>query len=457
MDCWRHCWTRYRHRAAENTPLVIIPHRPLLWLAGLWFGLGVAVVLVPPWLPAWQGAGLLVLAAALADALAGRRRRGRITVEREIARALPVGTWQTVKLRLRGDGTPLAGQLHDRHPPAFQAEALPLAFQVPAGRWLRVGYRLLVTERGLQVFEAIDLRLRSPLGLWLVSETLPVRNEVQVFPDFARVVHYTLLATDHRLSQIGVQLRRRRGEGMDFHQLRDYRQDDSPRRIDWKASARMGRLISREYQDERDQQIVFLLDCGGRMRARDGDLSHFDHTLNALLLLAYVALRQGDAVGLATFAHPAPRFLPPRKSMATVNRLLKTVYDLQPTLQTPDFPAAAELLTRRLSRRALVVLVTNLRDEDDDTLVPALAHLGRHHALTLASLREPLLDDLAQTPIDDFDAALTYGAALEYRHARRRQVAALRHGGVQIVDTSPRDLPVALINHYWERKRAGVL
>jgi len=420
MDCWRRCWTRYRHRAAENTPLVIIPHRPLLWLAGLWFGLGVAVFLVPPWLPAWQGAGLLVLAAALADALAGRRRRGRITAEREIARALPVGTWQTVHLRLCGDGTSLAGQLHDRHPPAFQAEALPLAFQVPAGRWLRVGYRLLVTERGLQVFEAIDLRLRSPLGLWLVSETLPLRSEVQV-------------------------------------QLRDYRQDDSPRRIDWKASARMGRLISREYQDERDQQIVFLLDCGGRMRVRDGDLSHFDHTLNALLLLAYVALRQGDAVGLATFAHPAPRFLPPRKSMATVNRLLKTVYDLQPTLQTPDFPAAAELLTRRLSRRALVVLVTNLRDEDDDTLVPALAHLGRRHALTLASLREPLLDDLAQTPIDDFDAALTYGAALEYRHARRRQVAALRHGGVQIVDTSPRDLPVALINHYWERKRAGVL
>ena len=80
-------------------------------------------------------------------------------------------------------------------------------------------------------------------------------------------------------------------EGMEFHQLRDYRQDDAPKQIDWKASARVGRLISRDYQDERDQQIVFLLDCSARMRARDGDLSHFDHTLNALLLLAYVALR----------------------------------------------------------------------------------------------------------------------------------------------------------------------
>jgi uncharacterized protein (DUF58 family) len=143
--------------------------------------------------------------------------------------------------------------------------------------------------------------------------------------------------------------------------------------------------------------------------------------------------------------------------MGTVNRLLKSVYDLQPSLQTPDYLTAGELLTKRLTKRALVILVTNLRDEDDDTLGPAMAHLGRRHALTLASLREPLLDELAQAPIEDFDAALTQGAALEYCHARRRQAAALRHGGVQIVDTSPRDLPVALINHYWERKRAGAI
>ena len=435
-----------------------IPHRPLLWLASLWLLLGIGAILLPAARLWWQGYGLIVGAAALADAFAGRRQRGRITAVREIAAALPVGTWQTVHLRLAGDGTGrLSGQVHDRHPAVFQAEQLPQDFHLPAGRWLRLGYRLLLSERGHHVFPAVDLRLASPLGLWLVPETLPVRSEVQVFPDFSRVVQYTLLATDHRLSQLGVLQQRRRGEGMDFHQLRDYRQDDSPRRIDWKASARMGRLISREYQDERDQQIVFLLDCGSRMRARDGELSHFDHTLNALLLLAYVALREGDAVGLATFGHPQPRFLPPRKSLTTVNRLLQNVYDLQPTLQTPDYQAAGEFLGRRLTRRALVVLVTNLRDEDDDTLLPAMAHLGRRHALTLASLREPLLDELAQGPIEDFDAALTVAAAMEYRHARQRQVANLRHTGVHIVDASPGDLPVALINHYWQRKRAGAL
>lgn len=434
-----------------------IPHLPLLALAAVWLALGIAALAWSAALVLWQAFGALVLALAIADALAGRRLRGRLRVSRELPHALPVGTWQAVPLRLELAAGRLAGWLQDRHPAGFDVEGLPLFFRLEAGRWLKTGYRLSVTERGLQVFAAVDLRLLSPWRLWLIPETLAVRDEVRVFPNFARISQYTLLATDNRLSQIGVLRRRRRGEGMDFHQLRDYRQEDSPRQIDWKASSRMGRLISREYQDERDQQLVFLLDCGGRMRAKDGELSHFDHTLNALLLLAYVALRQGDAVGLATFGHERPRFLPPGKSVATVNRLLNGVYDLQPSLQTSDYLAAGEMLAKHLTKRALVVLVTNLRDEDDDTLGPAMAQLRRRHAVTLASLREPALEELSAAAVTNFDAALTRAAALEYLHARRRQVALLRHGGVQIVDVSPRQLPVALINHYWERKRAGNL
>lgn len=433
-----------------------VPNRPLLWLATAWLILGIAVVPLPELLSAWQAFAAATLALALADAAAARRQRGRLTVEREVSHTLPVGTWQTVHLKLSAR-SPVSGWLRDRHPGAFQSEGLPLSFKLAAGQWLRAGYRLHLTERGRERFAAVDLRLLSPLHLWLIPETLPVVDEVRIFPDFARITHYTLLATDNRLSQLGVLNRRRRGEGMEFHQLRDYRQEDSPRQIDWKASARMGRLISREHQDERDQQIVFLLDCGSRMRARDDDLSHFDHTLNALLLLAYVALNQGDAVGIATFGHAAPRYLPPRKSVTTVNRLLNAVYDLQPSLASPDYQQAGEHLLKRLTKRAFIVLVTNLRDEDDDTLGPAMTLLGRRHAVTLASLREPVLDELLAAPVEGFDAALTRAAALQYSHARRRQAAMLRHGGVQVLDVGPRDLPLALINHYWERKRSGAL
>jgi len=439
---------------------MLIPARNLLLLGALWLALGIAVLFRgDPLLPWWQGVGLFALAVAVADAAAGRRQRGMLVVARELPRALAVGTRHKVGLRIscaEHCGRRIAGLLHDRHPPAFRNEGLPLAFEAAPGRWLRTSYQLLIRERGLCVFEGVDLRLRSPLGLWLVCETLPVRDEVRVYPDFTTIAHYTLLATDNRLSQIGLLRRRRRGQGLEFHQLRDYRQDDLLRQIDWKASARAHRLISREYQDERDQQVVFLMDCGERMRAKDDDLSHFDHTLNALLLLSYVALRQGDAVGLCTFAHDGPRYLAPRKSVAAVNTLLNMLYDLQPSLQTPDYLSASQYLTQRLTRRALVVLVTNIRDEDDDTLGPAMRQLRKNHAVTIASLREPVLEKLAAAPLSDFDEALTHAAALDYLSERRRQVAALRHAGIHVLDVNLKDLPAALINHYWERKRAGV-
>lgn len=433
-----------------------IPHRPLLWLSGGWLALGVAALFVPAAYPAWQVAGLALLALAAADALAGRQLRGALDIEREVAHALPVGTWQPVGLRITTRRR-VSVAVYDHHPAQFVAEGLPLQVDIAPGQCLRASYRLFLTARGAHAFAGVELRYRSPLALWQIPHYVALPGTVRIYPDFARISQYTLLATDNRLSQIGVLLRRRRGEGLEFHQLRDYRKEDAPRQIDWKASARMNRLISREYQDERDQQIVFLLDCGGRMRAKDDDLSHFDHSLNAVLLLAYVALGQGDAVGISTFGHAQPRFIPPRKSVATVNLLLNAVYDLEPTLETPDYLAAAEALLTRLTKRSLVILVSNVRDEDDDTLRPAITLLRRRHAVTLASLKETVLETLREAPVADFDAALTRAAALDYAHSRQRQTALLRQAGVQLVDVSPQELPVALINHYWERKRAGAI
>ena len=436
---------------------MLLPARRLLFAALVCLLIGVAAAASTRLAEIWQATAAAVVTIAPVDAVLARRQRGRLSAQREFARAMPVGTWQTVELHLRLSTGRLTGWLEDGHPPAFASAGLPLSFSLEASRNLRVAYRIAVSQRGRHAFSGLTLRATSPLGFWLVQETVSLVDELRVYPNFARIAHYSLLATDHRLSQIGILQRRRRGEGMEFHQLRDYRQDDSPRRIDWPASARCGRLIAREYQDERDQQIVFLLDCGARMRAHDGDLSHFDHTLNALLLLAYVALRQGDAVGLATFGHAQPRVLLPSKSLATLKKMMNAVYDLEPTLQVPDYLAAGEILTRHLRKRALVVLLTNLRDEDDDTLLPAVHYLRQRHALTLASLREPVLDEVVEAPVTDFDAALLRGAGLEYLQARQRQLALLRRNGLHILDVSPRELPVALINHYWARKRAGEL
>jgi uncharacterized protein (DUF58 family) len=277
---------------------------------------------------------------------------------------------------------------------------------------------------------------------------------VRVYPNFAALTRFALLATDHRLSQLGILQRRRRGEGLEFHQLREYREGDAQRQIDWKASARMRRLVSREYRDERDQQIVLLLDCGRRMAARDGPLSHLDHALNAALLLAFVALRQGDAVGLMTMGG-IERWLAPRKSQVALNGLLAHSFDLQPTLASPDYHNAAVALMTRLRKRAFVVLLSNLRDEDDEGLRSAVGLLRQRHRVVVASLREPILGDALRAPVAGLEDALTHAATAEYLERRQRAFARLELGNVPCLDVEPEALPLALVNRYLDLKRQG--
>jgi uncharacterized protein (DUF58 family) len=254
-----------------------------------------------------------------------------------------------------------------------------------------------------------------------------------------------------------VRQRQRRGLGLEFHQLREFREGDSLRQIDWKATARQRTPIAREYQDERDQQIIFMLDCGRRMRSQDGELAHFDHALNACLLLSYIALRQGDAVGLSTFASDRPHYLAPVKGTGQLNVLLNTVYDLDSTQRPADYQAAATQLLARQKRRALVVLVTNLRDEDDEELLTAVKRLSKLHRVLVASLREDLLDNLRHTPVQTLPEALTYCGTVDYLNDRAQLHERLKAHGVLVVDARPQELGAELVTRYLGWKKAGVL
>ncbi len=197
--------------------------------------------------------------------------------------------------------------------------------------WTEFRYRARPLRRGPASLGACHLREASLMGLWRFQLRAGAPSPVRVFPNFSPVKKYAELAVGHRLSQMGIHRRRRRGEGREFHQLREYREGDSLRQIDWKATARLRRLISKEYQEERDQQVVLLLDCGRRMRGCEPGqeaVSHFDQTLTALLLLSFVALREGDAVGLLTFGSEA-RWMPPRKGRAALDDLMERLYDLE--------------------------------------------------------------------------------------------------------------------------------
>ncbi len=437
----------------------MMPTRRLLLLLAAWL---LAALLIPftagqyPALPsAWWALFALATLVAGADAL----RAWRLPVpevQRRLPGSLALGVEEKIGLRLSQTGKPLTLDLYDHHPASMQARDLPVTLTLPAEGFVEHRYRVTPLQRGELAFPLIQLRLHSPWGLWRRNIRLPRDETLRVYPNFAAVAKYTLLAADNRLSQMGIRKQRRRGEGQDFHQLREYRDGDPLRQIDWKASSRLRKLISREYQEERDQEIIFLLDCGYRMLARDSELSHFDHSLNAILLLAWVALRQGDGVGFGSFSGNE-RWLRPVKGSTRINHLFNTLYDLQPTTEVPDYAEAATRLLVRQKKRALVVLLTNLRDEDNTELIPAIRLLRQRHLVLVASMREQALDQTLEQPIDDFEQALRHAATRDYLLQREQAVGQIRNTGVLCLDVNPQNLSVSLVNQYLDIKASGLL
>lgn len=428
--------------------------RLLHWLLG-WGVLGLLPVFQPGTLVVWLVLGGAMLALMALDARVGYWVA--LELHREAAGVLPVGVWSEIRLKaVNHDQRDYTLRLHDHHPQPAETRELPRELHVAAGAWAAFGYGLRPLERGEKHFQALEAEVLSPWGLWwrrvVHTETVPVR----IYPDFAAVSHFALMALNQRTVALGVHQRRRRGEGQEFLQLREYRSGDSLRQIDWRATARLKKLITREYQDERNQSLLFVLDCGRRMRARDGELSHFDHALNAMILLSYVALHQGDSVGVMSLGGQA-RWYPPRQGPASLNHLIRQVYDLQPTLSPADFAHATAELLRRQRKRCLVVLLTNLRDEDSEELLAAVSLLRRRHLLLVANLRESALDEVLKAPLEDTDTAQLYGATCLYLEARQRQQARLRQAGTLVLDTVPAHLPVAMINQYLAIKRSGRL
>ncbi len=435
----------------------MIPGRPLLLLLA---GVAIvgALVGVLGWpTQVWFGVLLVLAALAAADAFMASRVPAP-ECERTLPHSMSLSDWTGVRLAIRNTVSrrALNLQIFDHHPQSFAVEGQPCDAVAGPDRFVDLEYRVRPTQRGQFEFAGIEMRVESPLRLWWLRRWVAAAEKVRVYPNYSTISKLLAFEVDNRLRSAGVRLSRRRGQGIEFNQLRDYREGDSLRSIDWKATSRRSRLIAREYQDERDQQVVFLLDTGRRMLARDAELSHFDHALNAMLLLSFVALRQGDGVGVMT-AGPQRSWLAPRKGLATINDILNHVYSINPQPVEIDYVAAATELAVRQRRRALVVILSNVREEDSEDLHAATRLLRRRHLVMLASLRENVLDEVLSKPVASFDDALTFAATSQYLEARRESQNLLGARGVYVEDCLCEQLPAAITNRYLAIKRAGAL
>jgi uncharacterized protein (DUF58 family) len=418
----------------------------------------------------WFLAAGITLSLAVIDGLILFFLTCRLETERNIPASLAQNEAVQVQLRIRRNSrllVPGKVLLYDLYPRSMSCgggrETFPARLDrklFKQGGGIFFEYTLIPQERGPWFFRGLDLLLSSPLHFWRLRVFHETGSRGRTYPNFKT------LSSGEELrglpGQRGSREIRRRGQGLEFLGLRDFLDGDSIRAIDWRASSRNrqldGRLklIVREYQEEQDQQVLFALDTGYRLLG-----PQFDSALNALLRLSQVALKHGDSVAAQSFG-ASERWIPPRKGKSAITGLLRGFYDLQ-SAPVPSSPfSALESALARLHRRTFIILVSNFREEDGESLSWILPRIKQRHLLLLVSFREEEAETLAArhpaagrrlTPGETLETA----AAFSYLSARRRLYRQWEHLGLLTLETTPSHISPALINRYLGVKRSGKL
>lgn len=439
------------------------PSRNLLILLLVWVFLGLigTIARLTDWPTALQlnfmfwGYLALLVVVTLIDALANRSIP-RLIITRRLDPYLALGVRQSVYIKVINQSDRQQNLwVTDSPPSQLQIEGLPAKASIKPGEFAEIRYRIIPLRRGLAEFDQVCCRVLSSWKLWEKKFYFCEAEQAKIYPNYKPLFQSSFVNSENLYSDWGIRLRQRRGEGTDFHQLRDFRIGDSLRQIDWRATARFNRPISREYQEERDQQVVFLLDCGRRMRAKDGDISHFDHALNALLLSSFIALRQGDSVGLLSFAGQS-RWVSPIKGRSQISHLLDQIYDLDSTLETTDYLEVAQQVISRQPKRSLIILISSIEPTDRDDLTQAARLLSQHHLVLIASMRQQVLTDAQHIEIESLEDALKYCGASQQMQKQSALHSELRSNNIIVTDTQPSHMHTALINEYMALKRSGI-
>jgi uncharacterized protein (DUF58 family) len=406
----------------------------------------------------FPGLAAVLLITAVALAVADYRLTPRLDASDIVRIAEPqliIGAPNRIGLALRN---PTARRLRlsvrDEVPASFVvAPRVMRAILAPAAS-ATAEYVARPRYRGSFRFGALHTRQRGPLDLIERQSDIPADAPAHVYPDLREIRRYEVSLRRGLAYDAGQRRARLPGAGSVFERLREYGPDDDPRSISWAATARRGRPISVEYETERQQRVLILLDAGRMMASTLGELTKLDHAVNTALMLSYVATVKGDEVGLLGFADDVRSYLLPRRGRRQFLRLTEELRKLEVTTTEPDYRAAFEFLRTRTSRRALVVLFTDLVDvEASRSLVAAVNRLAGKNLVLCCLLADPQLAEVASRTPRSTTELYERVVAEEVRDARARALALLRERGVHVVDVPAERLTVAAIQRYLELKK----
>ena len=360
-----------------------------------------------------------------------------------------------ITLQIQSSDGRANARLRDAFPQEFTVDTDTLEVDLPPNSTEELQYIIQPNSRGAYEWGDIQVRQLGKLGLAWRDWTVPARQKVTIYPD---LISLRELSVRLAIESSGVMRRRRLFGGTEFAELREYRTGEDIRLIDWKATARRDRPVMRLLEPEQEQTLYILLDRGRLMTARVGGLKRFDYGLNATLALALAGLNRGDKVGVAVFDRQVTTWIPPERGNNHLSKLVERLTPIQPVLLEPDYLGAVTKVITQQTRRALVVVITDLVDVTASSeLLGAMIRLSPRYLPFCVALNDPVVPQIAHSPTDNTPDSYRRAVALDLLAQRQLAFAKLRQQGVLVLDAPCDRVSKELVDRYLQLKARNLL
>ncbi len=403
-------------------------------------------------------AGVALGVATLADALRGPRAADvkirRIPRDRFTLAAM---TWLEYAVENRSSHTIRAGVV-DTPVRTLRFDADEVVALVEAHATATIDRRITPIARGADRLGTLYVWYENELGLLRRRLRVDAPEEIRVYPDLAAVERFGALHVRNRTIEAGLRKMRLRGRGTEFESVREWSPGDDFHAIEWKATARRGKIMVVQHEVERSQNVILLLDCGRLMTPRTEGLRKLDYAVTAALSLAAIAGLANDRVGFIAFAHDIIAARAPRSTRSSMAGLADLLYDLEPRFEEADYARAFAYLRGHLKKRSLIVFLTDVVDPlGQVALLAELGALARHHLVLYVFMNDAAVDAALATVPATVDEASRASVALDLAKERRTAKAMLERTGALVIDVPAKRLSTALIDEYLRIKQRGLL
>ncbi|MBL7960273.1 DUF58 domain-containing protein [bacterium] len=386
--------------------------------------------------------------------------QNQIIVWRKVASKLAMGAANKVEIHVENrSASELKMMVHDEPPDEFEMRNVSFEAVLRPREIRSFYYEIRPNLRGDFVFQNVNLSCNGILfGLIQRRYIFSLLMPVKVYPNFKAIKKFELTTLRGKWMQSGMRPVRQFGQGTEYESLREYSPDDEYRAINWSASARMAKLITTQYQVERSQHVMILIDAGRLMGGVSKGLSKLDHAINAALILADIAIKKNDNVGMLVFSKTVQSFLAPAKSRLQLSLIAEHLYNVKSELVESDYASAFEYLRQKHKRRSLIVMFTEFLDRySSQILIQNVSVMYSKHLPLCVLMKDRALNVIVNQEVESKDDVFQKAAAAELLEEREQAIAFVRSYGVIVMDVLPESLSFEVINKYIEIKNKNRL